>query len=315
MWIRYINENYYLQQKQRDKSGKWFDRTIIKFGKTKPEFKLPFVYRGVAEDLVSSLKDKSVDLILTDPPYGITQNKWDVKPEWNLISKEYNRILKDNGLIVIFGTVPNIIDVYNTFQKLFDFRFEMIWIKGSATAMWVSNYKPLRTHENIYIFSKKNVNLSKTTFNIKIVGKKDKAYTIKRTITTTNQGDWKNVKFTSKSDGIRFPVSVLPIDIKGVGGTNKEYLNVPTQKPEELIEFFIRGLTNPNDVVLDPYLGSGTVAKVASENCRLCVGSEIDIKMYPIIQKRLKTVIKKYDVSWGTNTNIFKNQIKNMMEN
>ena len=268
-----------------DTNGKKIKKTIANFDSYNPIFQFPFIYQGSADMLVDSLKDKTVNLILTDPPYGITQNRWDEKPRWKEIAKQYNRILKDNGLIAIFGTVPNIIDIYNEFQEFFDFRYDIVWVKGAKTAMWMSNFKPLRTHENIFVFCKKNTKPTATTFNIKQIGEKGKPYTIKRTIATTNQGNWNNKKFESQSDGIRFPVSV-----PGVGGSDKEYLGVPTQKPEKIIELLIRGLSNPNDVVCDPYLGSGTTAKVAMEHARLCIGAEVDPKHYPIIKKRLKTI-------------------------
>ena len=82
MFLRQINGYWYLQQKQKDNNGKWFDRTIASFGKNKPIFHIPFIYRGSADDLIQNLKDKTINLILTDPPYGLTQNKWDIKPNW-----------------------------------------------------------------------------------------------------------------------------------------------------------------------------------------------------------------------------------------
>lgn len=315
MWWESNNTAWRLREKKNGKKREILSISKISDGMP-PILPVPFIYQGTSDILIDGLKDKSIDLILTDPPYGITQNRWDEKPVWASLAKRYNRILKDNGLIAIFGTVPNIIDVYNSFQDFFDFRFDIIWVKGSATAMWVSNYKPLRTHENIYVFSKKDVDLSKTTFNVKMMGERGKAYTIKRTVTTTNQGNWKNIKFVSKSDGLRFPVSVPAIEIGGIGGVDKEYLKVPTQKPEKLIEFFIRGLTNPSDTVCDPYLGSGTTAKVAMENARLCIGAELDPKMYPIIKKRLKQVKNHYagkNIRWKYTNGFLKESLKNMM--
>lgn len=77
MYLVQINGYWYLREWQIDENGKKFERTIAKFGKTKPKFRLPFIYQGSADGVVDSLKDKCIDLILTDPPYGITQNRWD----------------------------------------------------------------------------------------------------------------------------------------------------------------------------------------------------------------------------------------------
>jgi len=314
MFLRPINGYWYLQQKQKDINDEWFDRTIACFGKTKPSFHIPFIYRGCAEDLISSLKNKSINLILTDPPYGITQNRWDIKPDWKQTAEQFNRILKDNGQIAIFGTIPNIIDVFNGFQELFDFRFEIIWNKGKKTAMWTSNYLPLRTHENIFVFKKKDIEVSNLIFNLKLIGKKEEPYQWKRAKGSSNYGEW-DEGYITKSDGIRYPISI--INENGLGGNDKEYLNFPTQKPEKLIEFFIRGLTNPNDVVADPYLGSGTIAKIAMENARLGLGAEIDPYCFPIIEKRLKSVIKHYNgknIRWQLTNGFLKQSLPNMTE-
>lgn len=142
MYLYCDRGNWYLYQQQKDKNDKWFKRTVATFGKTKPVFQIPFVYRGCAEDLVGAVKNKTADLILTDPPYGLTQNPWDVLPNWKENAKEYERVLKDNGLIAIFGTIPNIITVYNVFMKYFSFRFDITWIKGKRTSMWSSHNLP-----------------------------------------------------------------------------------------------------------------------------------------------------------------------------
>jgi len=305
---------------EKNKNGKRYQKKLFSIPKLEngkwAALQYPFIYQGSANALLDSLKNKSINLILTDPPYGTTQNRWDEKPKWEKIAKQYNRVLKDNGLIAIFGTAPNLIDVFNGFKEHFEFRYDIVWVKGAATAMWVSNYKPLRTHENIYVFSKKGVKVSDTTFNIKLIGQKDKKYIMKRTIKTTNQGKWAGAKFESKSDGIRFPTTIPPIELKGVGGTDKEYLGFPTQKPEKLIEFFILGLTNPNDKILDPYLGSGTTAKVAMETCRQCIGAEIDPKNFPILEKRLQSVKNKFNhdkLNWQHTNGFLKDSLKNMI--
>ena len=94
MFLTHEHGYWYLKESQQNQNGKWFNRTIASFGKTKPKFSIPFIYRGHADDLIKNLKDKSIDLILTDPPYGLTQNKWDRAPIWEKQAKKYNDILK-----------------------------------------------------------------------------------------------------------------------------------------------------------------------------------------------------------------------------
>lgn len=311
MYLQQKGKNWYLFEEQKDKNGKWFQRTIVKFGRIKPEFKIPFIYRGMSDDLIKSIKDKSINLILTDPPYGLTQNQWDIKPDWNKIAKEYNRILTYNGQIAIFGTIPNIIDIYNGLKDFFDFRYDCVWKKH--TTMWTTNYMPMRAHENIFVFKKKGTDTTKTTFNFKLIGKKDEPYTQKKgRITSTYGFNDKDKEIITVSDGIRYPLTV--IEESNVTRTSKEYSGFPTQKPEKLMEFFIRGLSNVNDIIIDPYLGSGTTAKVSMENCRYCLGSEIDPSSYKIIEQRLKHVLSKYDVDWFFNNNVLKFPLKSMTE-
>ena len=81
MWI----EGNRLRTREKDKNGKIYKKTIINFGKIKPIFQLPFIHRGCCEDLLSSLKDNCIALILTDPPYGLTVNKWYIAPNWKKI--------------------------------------------------------------------------------------------------------------------------------------------------------------------------------------------------------------------------------------
>lgn len=310
--IRWRNGYCYLVNFEKDDNGKRFERTIACFGKTEPVFKIPFIYRGCSEDLTKNIKNKTINLILTDPPYGLTQNKWDIKPDWKEISNEYNRILKDNGQIAIFGTPPNIIEVFNGFKEKFDFRFEVIWDKGRG-GMWTTNYAPMKSHENIYVFKKKNSKTNNLTFNKNLIGIKGKPYEIKKSKTSTNYGFDDNEKeIITKSDGIRFPLSVKKV--YAVQRTNKEYVGFPTQKPMDIIEYFVRGLSDTNDIILDPYLGSGTTAIVSMLNARMCIGSEIDPISFPIIKKRIKQTMKIYDVKWNLNNGFLKNHLQSMTE-
>lgn len=306
-----------MREWQKDKNGKNFLRTIACFGKTKPNFRLPFIYRGCAEDLISSLKDKSINLILTDPPYGLTDNKWDIAPDWKQIAKEYDRVLATNGQIAIFGTVPNILDIYYGFEELFDFRYDCVWYKGTKTAFGIVTNRPMRSHENVFVFKKKNGDGGEKIFNLKNgqtppIGIKAEPYVAKKGGDSTNYNLKDNDKeiITINKKGYRQPQSVI-IE-SGIGGGSKEYLGFPTQKPERVMEYFVRGLTKPNDIILDPYLGSGTTAKVAMENARMCIGAEIDPITFPIITKRLQQVMKHFDITWQQENGFLQNPLKTM---
>ena len=298
---------------ERDQSGGRDRKRFVKngfLGKEKPTFYKPFIYKGYAEDLIPNIKDKTVHLIATDPPYGgVTRNQWDIKPDWDWLAEQFDRILVSNGLVAIFGVQPGLFEVMGSFLKFFDFRFEAIWRKKNP--IWTSNYVPLRSHENIWVFKRKGVKAEDTTFNRKKIGVKGKPYKIKRITTTTNQGLW-NKKYEGQSDGIRFPISVL--DFEKVSSNHSEYLNFPTQKPEVLMTWIIRGLSNPHDIIFDPYLGSGTTAVVALENQRRFIGAELCPTVIPILQKRLEERYRRFkSIITGDSPAILKEQMKNLI--
>jgi len=303
---------YSLIRRWKDKNGKEKRKYLIRFGREKPVFYKPFIFRGCVEDLIRDIKDKSINLILTDPPYGVTQNQWDILPDWNWLANECNRVLVDNGLIAIFGTYPMLYDVVKSFSKVFDFRYEVIWDKGRG-GMWTSDYIPMLAHEKVLVFKKKDCDVTDTIFNYKEIGMMKNPYEMKKRSLSSNYGFDelnKQVSITTKSDGIRFPLSI--IHEPSIQGGHKEYCGFPTQKPERVIEWFIRGLTNRHDFVFDPYLGSGTVCKVSMLLQRQSMGSEINPNALKIVKNRLCDIYKiKKKIDWRVHKNIFKKKIYN----
>ena len=104
-------------------------------------------------DLLKSLPDASVDLMLQDTPFGVTQNEWDVKPNFQMLWPEWERVIKDNGAIVLFGSQPFTTTLNYSNLKLF--RYEWVWIKNNSTGFQLANKMPLKKHENISVFYKK----------------------------------------------------------------------------------------------------------------------------------------------------------------
>jgi site-specific DNA-methyltransferase (adenine-specific) len=107
----------------------------------------------LGENGLKVLADKSIDMILCDLPYGTTANKWDCVLPLEEVFKEYNRIIKDNGDIVLFGSQPFTTDLINANRKYF--KYELIWDKNYGTNFLNANRMPLKTHENILVFYKK----------------------------------------------------------------------------------------------------------------------------------------------------------------
>jgi site-specific DNA-methyltransferase (adenine-specific) len=164
----------------------------------------------LGEQGLSTIADKSIDMILCDPPYAITANKWDKPLDLEKMFKEYDRIIKDNGAIVLFGNQPFTTDIINAYRK--NFRYSLVWDKNMGTDFFNCNRKPLKSHEDIIVFYK-----NKPTYNPQ--KEEGKPY-------NNNYGNrkWKKEGLAIGKDGyphkadethsttLRFPKSVIKVD-------------------------------------------------------------------------------------------------------
>ena len=224
---------------------------------------------------LKNIADKSIDLIFTDLPYGTTKNKWDVKIDLKKLWEEYERIIKDNGVILMFAQSPY--DKMLACSNLKLYRYEWIIEKTKATGHLNANKMPLKAHENILVFYKKipKYNPQKTS------GHKPVHNYIKK----TNDGScYGKTKTGIKGGGSteRYPRDVL----KFKWDTQKSSLH-PTQKPVECAEYFIKTYTNEGDIVLDSCAGSGSILLAAKNLNRHYIGIEKESKYFNIIKERL----------------------------
>jgi len=235
---------------------------------------------------LKKISNRSVDLIVIDPPYNELPKKWDKFNSWHLLKEEFERILKKNGQIYIFGKQPMLSNVYSEFKEVFDFRFELIWSKGKG--LWTTNFAPMRSHELIWCFKKKDVKVSDLTFNLDEIKKPGKPYVRKNKTVSSVRNNWQANR-TIYKDGKRFPKSVIeqkPVIRRKVSRDLKH----PTEKPEELLEWIIKSSSNKKDIVLDCFMGSGTTAAVSKKLKRNYLGCEIDKKFYSYSLKRLNLI-------------------------
>tara|TARA_Y100001972_G_scaffold66176_1_gene80643 strand:- start:447 stop:1172 length:726 start_codon:yes stop_codon:yes gene_type:complete len=230
-------------------------------------------------DVFSKIENNSIDFILTDPPYGTTACKWDIIIPFDLMWKELKRIIKDNGCIALFGSEP-----FSSSLRISNikwFRYDWIWEKTRPTGFFLAKKQPLKIHENISIFYKKQCfynPLKKKADEKKI----DKRKTFNPTQNPYLGGITKN---RTKDDGTRFPLSIQKFSSISQKGQH------PTQKPIALLEYLIKTYTNKNDTVLDFTMGSGTTG-VASKNLnRNFVGIEKDQKYFEIAKKRIHNAL------------------------
>ena len=222
--------------------------------------------------VLPTLADKSVDLILTDPPYGTTACKWDSIIPFEPMWKELKRIVKDNSTIALFGSEPFSSNL--RMSNINNYKYDWIWQKQQGTNPLSVNYMPLKDYEIISIFYK-----TKPTYNPQMTfGKPYKSY--KSTIKKIGEvyGGQKS-QHRDNPKGSRFPKMVLYF--KTERGLH------PTQKPVALLEYLIKTYTNENDTVLDFTMGSGSTG-VASKNLnREFIGIELDEKYFNIASERI----------------------------
>lgn len=228
------------------------------------------IIQGDCLVLMDNIEDKSIDMILTDLPFGITsRNKWDCIIPYDQLWKQYERIIKDNGAIVLNAVQPFTTTLIASNIKLF--KYEWIWRKQQGTGFLNAKKQPLRNHESIVVFYK-----SQPTYNPQFTT--GKPYTCKSGRATSNYNDQHSV--VTVNEGQRYPLTVLDF------AYDKEKLH-PTQKPIALCEYMIKTYTNPNDIVLDSCVGSGTTCLAARNLGRRYIGMENDPEIYKIAIKRM----------------------------
>jgi DNA modification methylase len=224
------------------------------------------------------IPDKSVDCIFADLPFNTTKCSWDQALDLDKLWLEYNRIIKDNGVILLFGQPP--FDKILGCSNLKMLRYEWIWEKTSATGHQNAKKMPMKAHENILVFYKKlpTYNPQKTTGHKRKVSKAEHKINSKESEVYN-----KNTKLTSYDSTERYPRSVL----KFASDKQKSKLH-PTQKPLALIEYFIKTYTNEGDMVLDNVAGSFTTAVGCDNLKRKCVAIELLEKYYNVGIERLE---------------------------
>lgn len=224
------------------------------------------------------IKSGTVDLLLQDTPFGVTQNEWDIAPNLNALWPEWLRVAKENSAFIFFATQPFASDLINSNRKMF--KYDLIWYKALGTGFLNAKKMPLRNHEHILVFYKK-LPIYNPQMGIGI-RKKGRA-TNKRT--NTNYGEFGTDKKWHYFDdnGTRYPQSVLDIT-NGDRTTEQDH---PTQKPIDLIRYLIKMYSNQNDLVFDGYLGSGTTAAACIIENRRFIGSELNPEYFSIIDRRI----------------------------
>lgn len=234
------------------------------------------IYLGDCLEIMKEIEDKNIDMILCDLPYGTTKCKWDVIIPFDRLWKQYNRIIKDNGCIALFGTEP--FSSTLRISNIKNYRYDIIWEKSRISNFMFVNKQIGKCHENISIFYKKQ-----PTYNPQmVVGKPYKRKACDRKESIMNRTTHKT---EINNKGTRYPRSIIKIPFDNHG------LLHPTQKPTELLNFLIKTYTNEGDLILDNCIGSGTTAVAAQNINRNFIGIEKEQKYYEIALDRLKNMV------------------------
>ena len=225
---------------------------------------------------MKDIPDKSIDMILCDLPYGTTKNKWDSIIDLDELWNHYNRIIKDNGAIVLTAQTP--FDKVLGVSNLKMLKYEWIWEKTSATGHLNAKKMPMKAHENILVFYKKppTYNPQKTT------GHERKVSTAKHKRNSKNSSNYGESSATTYDSTERYPRSVQ------LFSTDKQKSSLhPTQKPVALFEYLVKTYTNEGDLVLDNCMGSGTTAVACMNTNRNYIGFELDSGYYNLTNERI----------------------------
>ena len=234
---------------------------------------------------MNRIPDKTINLILTDLPYGLTAAKWDSVIPMDELWKQYSRIITDNGVIVLFGQEP--FSSKLRLSNLGMYRYDIIWKKQKPSNFQLMNYQPGRVTENIMVFSKSKAcytkNGNRMTYNPQLI-KRDKPRT--SNVKIYGNGKAQLLHDYNTEDNIKTYEYRQPINVVEFNTVVKNKMH-PTEKPVPLLEWLIKTYSNEDDIVLDSCMGVGNTCVAAMNTGRKYIGFEIDESYYNIAKNRL----------------------------
>lgn len=237
--------------------------------------------QGDCLERMKEIPDGSVDMVLTDPPYGTTACKWDsiipLEPMW----AQLKRIIKPNGAIVMTASQPFTAILIASNMKMF--KYCWVWEKTMASNFSLAKRQPFKKHEDVCVFYSKQ-----STYNPQM--EEGKPYRDGRSIGSRNASvgtDCGVLRNPINNAGTRYPSSVQKFSNGNNGNVH------PTQKPVALMEYLIKTYTNEGETVLDFTMGSGTTGVAAANLNRFFIGIELDADYFKIAQERIEKAFYK----------------------
>lgn len=232
--------------------------------------------QGDCLERMKEIPDGSVDMVLTDPPYGTTACKWDSVIPFDPMWEQLNRIVKPNGAIVIFGAEP--FSSFLRVSNIHNFKYDWFWNKSRPSGSMLAKKQPLRDCEIVSVFYRSQCTYNPHMTEVKRVVEKER---------TVNKGEIVGEqRLTRKFDnkGLAYPRTLVRFN-------NPNYRSLhPTQKPVALMEYLIKTYTNEGETVLDFTMGSGSTGVACVNLGRKFIGIEMDQGYFNIASQRISEV-------------------------
>jgi len=245
------------------------------------------IHHGDCLDLMTNIPDKSIDAIICDLPYGTTACKWDVVIPFVPLWKHYNRVIKGNGVIVLFGSEP--FSSHLRLSNIKNYKYDWVWCKNTTSGGLLAKKQPLRNHENIIVFYNKQCfyNPIKEPRDLNNESKNRYKYSFNSEIDIRSNIHNNKIKRTKggKKDLYCYPKTVKKFNTDHPNSLERVH---PTQKPVKLIEYLIKTYTNETETILDNCIGSGTTAIACINTNRKYIGIEKDKGYFDIANERIK---------------------------
>ena len=236
------------------------------------------LYNGDCLEIMDKLIEEGVmvDAIICDPPYGTTACKWDSVIPFDAMWSRLNKLIKPNGAIVLFGSQPFTTDLINSNRK--NFKYTLVWDKQRSCGSMLAKKRPLKYHEDIIVFYKKQPVYNPQMREGKTQSKASGGY-------SDNYGNINTIRY---KNNLYYPRSIL--DFKACH--NMQGKVHPTQKPVDLLEYLIKTYTNENETVLDFTMGSGSTGVACMNTNRRFIGIELDENYFNIAKDRIENSVK-----------------------
>ena len=233
------------------------------------------VIHGCCMQEIKKIPSRCVDAVICDLPYGVTRNKWDSVLPMSILWGQYKRVIKDNGIIILFAQGLFSANLMLSNKEMY--RYSLVWEKTTPTGFLNANRQPLRSHEDILVFYKKQ-----PTYNPQKTKGHERKTSKSKAIDSESSSNYGAHGAKEYDSTERFPKSVL----KFATDKQKGHFH-PTQKPVSLLEYLIKTYTNEGDLILDNTAGSGSTGVAAQNLNRDFILIEKEEEYCNIIKERL----------------------------